>query len=139
MKDHEVGYKKPPKHSQFKKGESGNPKGRMKNTRNLKTDLTEELRERIVAREGDRTIKISKQRAVVKSLVAKTIKGDARAASNLLNMFFRTIDPAGEIAEAVAPMTQEEREVLAGFEERFATPAATSDGAETSEPEEEES
>jgi hypothetical protein len=138
MKDYKVGYKKPPKDSQYKKGESGNPKGRMKNTRNLKTDLNEELRERIVAREGDRTIKISKQRAVVKSLVAKTIKGDARAASNLLNMFFRTIDPAREIAEAEAPMTQEEREVLAGFEERFATPA-TSDGAETSEAEDEES
>lgn len=31
--DYEVGYKKPPKATQFKKGESGNPKGRPKKTR----------------------------------------------------------------------------------------------------------
>ena len=42
----------------------------------------------IVAREGERTVRISKQRAVIKSLVAKTMKGDARAASILMNMFF---------------------------------------------------
>ena len=42
-----VGYKRPPKHTQFKPGQSGNPRGRGKNTRNFKTDLVEELREQI--------------------------------------------------------------------------------------------
>jgi hypothetical protein len=117
--DDAIGYGKPPRRTQFKKGQSGNPKGRPKHTNNLRTDLKEELQEIIVAREGDRTVKISKQRAVVKSLLAKSIKGDPRSANTFLNMFFRTIDPAGEIVEPAAPMTAEEREVYEGFRARF--------------------
>lgn len=41
----EIGYKKPPRHTRFRKGQSGNPKGRPKGTQNLKTDLAEELSE----------------------------------------------------------------------------------------------
>jgi hypothetical protein len=37
--DYEVGYGKPPKHTQFQKGASGNAKGRLKGTKNLSTDL----------------------------------------------------------------------------------------------------
>jgi hypothetical protein len=72
--DYEVGYGKPPERTRFKKGKSGNPKGRSKGAKNLKTDLIEELQENITVREGDRTVRISKQRAIVKTLVAKTLK-----------------------------------------------------------------
>ncbi len=67
--DYEVGYGKPPEHTRFKPGQSGNPRGRPKGTKNLKTDLIEELSEKIVVREGDQSQKVSKQRAVVKTLV----------------------------------------------------------------------
>ncbi len=42
---YDVGYRKPPKHTRFKPGQSGNPRGRPKGTKNLKTDLIEELGE----------------------------------------------------------------------------------------------
>jgi hypothetical protein len=61
--DNEVGFRKPPKHSRFKKGQSGNPRGRPKATRNLKTDLMEELSEEVLFREGGRSQTISRQRA----------------------------------------------------------------------------
>jgi hypothetical protein len=70
MKDYEVGYKKPPKDSQFKKGESGNPKGRKKNTRNLKTDLTKILEKRISVREGERKFRVSGQEGMLMSLMS---------------------------------------------------------------------
>lgn len=118
--DDKVGYRKPPKDSQFKKGESGNPKGRPKGTNNFKTDLTEELKERILVREGDRSIKISKQRAVIKSLVAKTLKGDQRAANTLLTAMFRLLDLDGAGSDADRPITADENEVLAVLQQRTA-------------------
>jgi hypothetical protein len=39
------GYKNPPVHTRFQKGNSGNPKGRPRGSRNLKTELLEELNE----------------------------------------------------------------------------------------------
>jgi hypothetical protein len=74
-----VGYKRPPQHSKFKPGQSGNPKGRPKGALNLETDLTRELSEKIAIREGERCLNVSKQRALVKSVVAKAFKGDIRA------------------------------------------------------------
>ncbi len=89
--DHEVGYKKPPKHTRFKRGQSGNPRGRPKGSRNLKTELAEELQELISVREGGTRRTISKQRAMLKGLTAKAVQGDARAANLLLNLVLRLL------------------------------------------------
>jgi hypothetical protein len=39
--DYEVGYKRPPRNTRFCKGQTGNPHGRPKGARNIKTDLAE--------------------------------------------------------------------------------------------------
>jgi hypothetical protein len=135
--DYEVGYRKPPKHTQFKPGQSGNPRGRPTGTKNLKTDLIEELGEKIVVREGEETQRVSKQRAVVKTLVAKTLKGDARAGSLLMGMMMRLLDTGEDGPDSVEPLHDDEREILAAFEARlgrgrFATaePGNETDSAE---------
>jgi hypothetical protein len=116
--EYEVGYGRPPKHSRFKKGKSGNPNGRPKGTKNLRTDLIEELGEKIHVREGDRPTKISKQRAFVKTLVARSLKGDARAAATLMNLMLRVFDLGDVTADETLPLTSEERELFAFLEER---------------------
>ena len=82
--DYEVGYGKPPQHTRFQPGRSGNSRGRPKGTKNLKTDLMEELSEKILVREGEQSRRVSKQRAMVKTLMAHTLKGDMRSATLLL-------------------------------------------------------
>jgi uncharacterized protein DUF5681 len=118
-RDYEVGYGKPPKHSRFRKGKSGNPSGRPRGTKNLRTDLIEELAEKISVREGDRPTTISKQRAYIKTLVARSLKGDARAATILMNLMLRMFDLGDVTAEENLPLTTEERELFAFVEERM--------------------
>ena len=117
--NYEVGYKSPPQGSQFKKGQSGNRNGRPKGTKNLKTDLQEELQEQIRVREGDRAITISKQRAIVKTLVAKTLKGDNRAASTLLGAMFRVLDRDEPLADPDQTLNKDESAALALLQERL--------------------
>ena len=116
--DYEVGYKKPPPQTRFRKGRSGNPKGRPRATKNLKTDLMEELAERISLREGTIRKRVSKQRAMVKTLTAKAIKGDTRATSAILGMIYRLLEDEVSVADD-APLTGEELAVLESLEARF--------------------
>ena len=76
--EYAVGYCQPPARYRFAKGQSGNPKGRAKGTKNLKTDLLEEMQERILVREGNRERKLSKQRAMLKGLTAQAIRATPR-------------------------------------------------------------
>jgi len=79
--DYEVGYGKPPKHSRFKKGQSGNPKGRPEGTRNFKSDVLAMLRSRITINKDGKPRKVTAQQAYVMRLMEKALKGDARAMS----------------------------------------------------------
>ena len=81
-----VGYKNPPHKNQFKPGQSGNPKGRPKSVKNLATDLEEELEQKITITEANKKQEVTKQRAMIKTMFAKALKGDARAANVLINL-----------------------------------------------------
>ena len=112
MADYEIGYGKPPKNSQFQKGRSGNKRGRPKSARNLKTEVVEELTEMVKMRVGDRALKISKQRALLKLLWLKGMKGDARSLNALLNLLLRVLGLDGMPPDAEIEITREERAAL---------------------------
>jgi Family of unknown function (DUF5681) len=82
--DDYVGYCKPPKKHWFKPGQSGNPKGRKKGSRGLKTDLKAELNSRVTITENGRTISLTKQQVIIKSLATKAAKGDVKAANSIV-------------------------------------------------------
>ena len=82
--DYEVGYGKPPKHSRFQPGMSGNRKGRPKGARGLKTDLEEELRSRHTIHINRAPVTASKQRLMIKTLATRAATGDLKAAQILL-------------------------------------------------------
>jgi hypothetical protein len=115
----EVGYGKPPGHSRFKKGQSGNPTGRSGGTKNLKTDLNEELQESVLVREGESATRISKQRAIVKTLMAKTLKGDSSAARTLIGMMYKVLDLQDDAPAADEPLAADDAEVLEAYERRI--------------------
>jgi hypothetical protein len=83
--NHEVGYGKPPGHTQFVKGQSGNPKGRPKGSQNLSTILNKVGRERVKVTENGRTRYITKFEATILQLVNKAGVGDLNAARVLLS------------------------------------------------------
>jgi hypothetical protein len=63
-RDYEVGYGKPPRHTRFKPGRSGNPRGRPSGSKNLSTLLNEALNEPVIVAENGGQRKISKRRAI---------------------------------------------------------------------------
>lgn len=85
--EYEVGYGKPPLHSRFKKGQSGNVHGRPKNSLNLRTIVEAALRERIVVTENGKRRKISKLEIAVKQLANKAAAGDPRSTRQVLDLF----------------------------------------------------
>lgn len=109
-----TGYKRPPTASRWEKGQSGNPTGRKRGTANLKTDLIAEMSEVIQIIEGGNPRRITKQRALLKSLTAAGIKGDPRAANLILNLLARVLDDDPP-PSANMPVSVEDEAIVQAF------------------------
>jgi hypothetical protein len=93
-----VGYGRPPAHTRFKPGQSGNPKGRRKGQRNIHTVLVDALSQRIKIREGDRTRSLTKLDGVILTMLNAALKGDSKAQASLITMM-RALGLIGEPAQ----------------------------------------
>ena len=103
MADYEVGYGKPPKHTQFKKGVSGNPGGRGKRPATMAAVLQDALRETITVFQDGKRKTITKMEAAVKRLIDKSIAGDM-SAFRVLSVLTQVLSdsPSSSISELEA-------------------------------------
>lgn len=91
--EYKVGYGKPPKKTQFKAGKSGNPRGRKKGARGLKTDLHRELSEKVTLQINGERVTETKQAMMMKTLATRAATGDVKAAKVLLDMILTVFGP----------------------------------------------
>lgn len=91
--EHKVGYKNPPKHTRFKKGQSGNPKGRPKSGRGLKTDLKAELIGKMKIRVNGEDVSGTKQQLMLRTLSVRAASGDIGATRILVNLVMQVLGP----------------------------------------------
>jgi hypothetical protein len=83
--DYKIGRGRPPRHTRWEKGTSGNPGGKRKGTLNLATTFEEALlRPVTVTMDGEKKV-ISVLEALVMRLLDAGIKGDVKAINSILD------------------------------------------------------
>ncbi|MEQ1529391.1 MAG: hypothetical protein HOP21_07730 [Methylotenera sp.] len=87
---YEIGYRRPPASGRFKKGQSGNPKGRPKGSSNFLTLLDHELGQSIVVNENGKKKTITRMQAMVKRMVADALQGNLKSLLALVEIMRRT-------------------------------------------------
>jgi hypothetical protein len=111
-RDYEVGYAKPPRQTQFRKGQSGNPKGRPVGAKNLSTLLNEALNEPVIVTENGRHRKITKRQTIITQLVNRSATADFRALKILLDII-REIENRTEMASPeTSPFSAADEKVI---------------------------
>jgi hypothetical protein len=111
---YEVGYGKPPTHSQFRPGQSGNPAGRRKGIRNLMTDVKRSLATPVKVKEGGRTRTRSTQEAVLMVLRDKALRGDQVPLRHYLELAVRWNNDQAEVSPTV-PLAADDQAILAAY------------------------
>jgi len=121
--EYEVGYGRPPTHTRFKKGESGNPHGRPIGSANAKTRIARVLDEKVEVREGDKIRSMSKLEAMFAAHTNKAMKGDPRSFSTVIAHAARVGALAESAAEPAIPTAEEDAAIVKEFLRRHARPA----------------
>jgi hypothetical protein len=110
-----VGYKAPPEHSRFKKGQSGNPSGKPRRAKSgAAVDEREAvLRRMVTTRINGKVVRITARRALYEKLVEMAFKGDMRALALLLKL--DGINGNGPASAAGEETTAEEEALIARY------------------------
>ena len=114
-----VGYRNPPENTRFKKGQSGNPKGRPKGSLNMATVLAKTLREKVVINEHGQRRVVTKLEAAVKQLVNKSAAGDLAALRQLSALVQSAEEQAAQTPPSNAALSEDDQRVAQGILKRF--------------------
>jgi hypothetical protein len=117
-RDYVVGYGKPPVHTRFQKGRSGNPKGRPRGKKNMSTLLSAALDAAIIVVENGRRKKISKREAIITQLVNKSASADLKATQIVLAML-QDVEARADDSSASAAFTEADQEIIQRIQARL--------------------
>jgi Family of unknown function (DUF5681) len=123
-RDYEIGYGKPPKESQFKPGQSGNPAGRPKGLRNFKTDVIRMLEMPVRVKDGNRTRRTSTQEACLMVVREQSLRGGARALSDTLELA-KTYNPEINETGLGEALSADDEAILHAFKAELLAEAGT--------------
>ena len=88
--DYVVGYGRPPRHTRFQPGRSGNPKGRPKGSKNFSTVFSEELAQPVTLTENGKRRRMPKLQALAKQVVNRALSNnDSKATAQALDQIRR--------------------------------------------------
>lgn len=118
IRTNDVGYGKPPEHSRFKQGRSGNPQGRPKGTLNMATVLARTLREKVVVDEDGKRKTVSKLEAAIAQLVSKATSGDTRAIRHLCQLV-TSAEERSVVVEPTKQLSETDQKVMDNILKRF--------------------
>lgn len=88
--DNAVGFGRPPQHTRFRPGRSGNPKGRPKGSKNFSTLFSEELAQPVTVTENGRRRRMPKRQAIAKQVINKAMSNNLKAAAVVLDQIRRS-------------------------------------------------
>jgi hypothetical protein len=88
--DNVVGYGRPPRHTRFQPGRSGNPNGRPKDSKNFSTLFSEELAQPVTLAENGKRCRMPKRQALAKQVINKALTNDPKAAAVVLDQIRRS-------------------------------------------------
>jgi hypothetical protein len=131
---YDVGYGKPPKTTQFKKGQSGNPKGRVKKSpvQDLRLLLDGILAEEVHVREGGRVRKMTNLESLLHIQMTNALKGSKPAVRALIKHarkagFFTRLDRYEGLGRAVEkPLAGDHGKILRLYRAEKAAAATSS-------------
>jgi hypothetical protein len=111
-----VGYRRPPKANQFRPGETGNPRGRPKGSRNIRTVLFDVIGKKIAVTENGQTRRLPALEVMLRRLVNDAVRNDPRAIKLIVSMLDRYEDrDTSSIAPDMDELQAEDREILAQY------------------------
>jgi hypothetical protein len=111
-----VGFGRPPKAHQFKPGESGNPKGRPKGSKNESTILQELLMRKISIQQNGRARNVTVLEAILLRITEDSLKGNTKSAAFLLNRHAGVL-AADEVPQA--DLNEDDKAILQAFAQRL--------------------
>lgn len=124
---YEIGYGKPPKHTRFRPGQSGNPRGKGAGTKSFKTLVERELDSTITIKTEVGTRKTTKREAAAKQVVNAAVKGDAKALKTLVDLNLIDNGAAAHGAAREPQLDERSRRVLEQVLEQAVRNGASTD------------